>query len=51
MEEIKEPYTNGFCAKCRNHFVLHEEKCDKHLVGMDATKCEEIKECKKFHEK
>ena len=50
---IKEPYMNNFCDKCKNHYLLDgdESRCIAISLGMSSAMCVQVKECQKFKEK
>lgn len=51
--DIKEPYMNNYCDKCKNHYLLDgdESRCRAILIGMSSAMCVQVKECHKFKEK
>ena len=50
---IKEPYMNNYCDKCKNHYLLDgdESRCRAISLGMSSAMCVQVKECQKFKEK
>ena len=50
---IKEPYMNNYCDKCKNHYLLDgdESRCRAISLGMSSAMCIQVKECHKFKEK
>ena len=51
--DIKEPYMNNYCDKCKNHYLLDgdESRCRAISLGMSSAMCVQVKECQKFKEK
>ena len=51
--DIKEPYMNNYCDKCKNHYLLDgdESRCRAISLGMSSAMCVQVKECHKFKEK
>ena len=51
--DIKEPYMNNYCDKCRNHYLLdgNESRYRAISLGMSSAMCVQVKECQKFKEK
>ena len=51
--DIKEPYMNNYCDKCKNHYLLDgdESRCRAISLGMSSAMCIQVKECNKFKEK
>jgi hypothetical protein len=50
---IDHPYMNGFCDKCRNHYLLDgdESRCRSISLGMSSAMCCQISRCSKYEEK
>lgn len=51
--DIKEPYMNNYCDKCKNHYLLDgdESRCRAISLGMSSAMCVQVKECHKFKDK
>ena len=51
--DIKEPYMNNYCDKCKNHYLLDgdESRCRAISLGISSAMCVQVKECHKFKEK
>ena len=51
--DIKEPYMNNYCDKCKNHYLLDgdESRCRVISLGMSSAMCVQVKECHKFKDK
>lgn len=51
--DIKNPYMNDYCEKCKNHYFISEDeaRCKVINLGMSDAMCAQIKECYKFKEK
>ena len=51
--DIKEPYMNNYCDKCKNHYLLDgdESRCRAISLGISSAMCVQVKECHKFNEK
>lgn len=50
---IEYPYMNGYCEKCKNHYLLDgdESRCNViNLCGSSAM-CAQIKSCMKYKER
>lgn len=50
---IDHPDMNGFCDKCRNHYLLDgdESRCRSISLGMSSAMCCQISRCSKYEEK
>ena len=44
---IKHPCMNGFCDKCKSHYLLDgdESRCRKIKLGMSDAMCVQVREC------
>ena len=53
MSEIKDPYVNGECHKCTNHYLLDcdESRCRAIKLGMSDVMCVQVRECNTFRAK
>lgn len=53
MSEIKDPYMNGECHKCTNHYLLDcdESRCRAIKLGMSDVMCVQVRECNAFRPK
>lgn len=50
---IDHPDMNGFCDKCRNHYLLDgdESRCRSISLEMSSAMCCQISRCSKYEEK
>lgn len=50
---INHPDMNGFCDKCKNHYLLDgdESRCSSISLGRSSAMCCQISRCGKYEEK
>lgn len=50
---IENPYINGYCKKCRKHYLLDgdESRCHDMWVGLSNAMCVQVVECNKYEKR